>query len=123
LDAADLVEGFAGTAPDEFFRSRSDVLTNVVPDAERLQRSLNIMDVFEEAWADVARLQNSLRTASSASAASVIDNIIDRLIDRIESGEGALDSQSIQCGRATASRRERHQARLMRLHVRGAGCR
>lgn len=121
-DAVDPEDGFAGKAPDEPNRRlRSDVLTDVAPIRTATtvvhRPRMNIMNLPEGAWADVARLQGSLRTASAS--AFKIDRLIDRLIDRIESGEGAVpeDRRSIQCAIATANRRDRHQARLTRLHI------
>jgi len=76
------------------------------------------MDLLDGAWAEIARLQNTLRTASY-DLAPIVELRIDRLIKRIADGDGAVeeDPQIIKRAIATDRRRERHRARLVRLYV------
>jgi hypothetical protein len=77
-----------------------------------------IMNLLDGAWAEIARLQNILRTASY-DLAPTIELRIDRIIKRIADGDGAVeeDVQATKRAVATARRRERNRARLVRLHV------
>jgi hypothetical protein len=73
-----------------------------------------------EAWADIARLQNSRAASTNETAIHAFDLMIDRQIDRIAANHAEPDDPA-EARRAlsTATRRERHRARLVRLYLVG----
>ncbi len=71
-----------------------------------------------EAWAVIARLEKSCNTCTNESALNALDLMIDRQIDRIAANQAEPhDPAEARRGIATAARRERHRARLVRLYI------
>jgi hypothetical protein len=74
-----------------------------------------------EAWAAIARLQNARAASTNEAAIHALDLMIDGQIDCIAANHTEPDHLA-EAGRraiATAARRERHRARLMRLYLVG----
>jgi hypothetical protein len=71
-----------------------------------------------EAWAAVARLQNSRAASTNETAIYALELKIDRQIDRIAANHAEPDDPA-EARRAisAATRRERHRARLVRLYL------
>lgn len=70
------------------------------------------------AWSVIARLQNSQILAKSETVESALDAMIDRQIDRIAANHAEADDPAeARRAIATAARRKRHRARLMRLYL------
>jgi hypothetical protein len=75
-------------------------------------------DPMNGAWRVVARLQKSQILAKSEIVERALDAMIDRQIDRIAANcAEADDLAEARRAVATAARRERHRARLMRLYI------
>lgn len=71
-----------------------------------------------EAWAAIARLQNSRTASTNEIALHALDLMIDRKIDRIAANHAEPDDPAeARRAIATATRRERHRARLVRLYL------
>ena len=71
-----------------------------------------------EAWAATARLQNSCTASTNETVRHVLDLMIDRQIDRIAANHAEPDDPAeARRAIATATRRERHRARLVRLYL------
>jgi len=70
-----------------------------------------------EAWAVIARLQNSRATSKSEADIRACEVMIDRQLDRIAANQIEPDDPA-EVSRivAAAGRRERHRAKVMRLH-------
>jgi hypothetical protein len=70
------------------------------------------------AWSVIARLQKSQILAKSETVESALDAMIDRQIDRIAANHPEADDPAeARRAIATAARRKRHRARLMRLYL------
>ena len=71
-----------------------------------------------EAWRTIARLQKSRTVSTSETALRALDLMIDRQIERIAANQTVPDDPA-EARRAitTSNRRERHRARLIRLHL------
>jgi len=75
-------------------------------------------DPMSGAWRVVARLQKSQILAKSEIVESALDAMIDRQIDRIAANHAEADDPAeARRAIATAARRKRHRARLMRLYL------
>lgn len=75
-----------------------------------------------EAWASIARLQNTRAASTNETAIQALDLMIDGQIDCIAANH-AESCDLAEAGRraiATVARRERHRARLVRLYLVGA---
>jgi hypothetical protein len=71
-----------------------------------------------EAWGAIARLQNSRSACTNEHDLNKRDLMIDRHIDRIAANHTEPDDPAeAHRAVATAARRERHRARLMRLYL------
>lgn len=71
-----------------------------------------------EAWAVIARLQNSRTASTNETTLHALDLMIDRQIDRIAANHAEPDDPAeARRAIATATRRERHRARLVRLYL------
>lgn len=86
-----------------------------MPECDRLSSAL-AKTLVEDATKTFAHVY---RRTASYDLAPTIELRIDRLLDRIANGDGDIveDAQAIKRGIATARRRERNRARLVRLHV------
>ncbi len=73
---------------------------------------------LNEAWAAIGRLQNSSAACTNETTLHALDHMIDRQIDRIAANHAEPDdpAEARRAG-ATAARRERHRARLVRLYL------
>jgi hypothetical protein len=75
-------------------------------------------DPMSVAWRVVARLQKSQILAKSEIVESALDALIDRQINYIAANHPEADDPAeARRATATAARRKRHRARLMRLHL------
>jgi hypothetical protein len=75
-------------------------------------------DPMSGAWRVVARLQKSQILAKSEIVESALDAMIDRQINRIAANHAEADNPAeARRAIATAARRKRHRARLMRLYL------
>ena len=72
---------------------------------------------LSEAWAVIARLQNSRVTSKSEADIRACEVMIDRQLDRIAANQTEPDDP-VEVSRvvAAAGRRERHRAKIIRLH-------
>lgn len=72
----------------------------------------------DEGWPEIARLQKARAAATNNASIDAIDLMIDRRIDYIAAGHVAADDVAEdQRTVATAMRRDRHRARLVRIYL------
>ncbi len=70
-----------------------------------------------EAWAEIARLQNSRAAPKNEAETRACEIMIDRQLDRIEANQtGPDDPVEVRRIVATDARRERHRTQLIRQH-------